>query len=181
MLLQRSAIAIATFAAAATAQVEWQFIGSTNDVDTLVDSVGKDGLLVAGFFIHSDHYKSTLPKTDEQEADELFKQFRKMSENQDWLEPLGLGDKTWPFAYSHDKAVAKAAGCNDIGTYEWDNACIVVWKSNLEGELTVKHTVNFHPQDVHFAEKNPKPRSHTTGDHLKEWIVTTVQSLAFGG
>ena len=81
-----------------------------------------------------------------------------------WL-PANLRHKTWTFGYGHDKSVANEAGCEDVGTYTWDHACIVVWNTSLDGtHLRAWHTSHF---DKDFS-KVPKPVPTT--EDVKKFI-----------
>jgi hypothetical protein len=124
-------------------------------------------MAVAAFFISPGAYTSLHPGEVEQGRDPLFSQYKEMAQDQSWLEPLGLGHKTWTFAYGHDKALAKQIGCDDIGTHTWDHACVIVWKTSADGTYVhSQHTTHF---DEDFS-KNPV----ITAEHIKKFILSAA-------
>ena len=142
----------------------WIFLNSQGMVDHMVDHMGANGLAVAGFFISKKHYRDAEPGEETQNKDPLFREFKSLAKDQSWLGD-GMGHKTWTFGYGHDKSVANEAGCEDVGTYTWDHACIVVWKTSLDGtHLRAWHTSHF---DKDFS-KVPKPVPTT--EDVKKFI-----------
>jgi hypothetical protein len=136
----------------------WIFANSQGMVDHMVDHIGANGLAIAGFFISKKVYRDAEPGEATQDRDPLFVEFKKMAKDQSWLDSCcpGLGHKTWTFAYGHDKKIAQETGCDDIGTWLWEHACIVVWKTSADGShLQTRHTVHFGHD--HSKGITPKP------------------------
>ena len=52
-----------------------------------------------------------VPGEEEQDEDEIFTSFKKMAKDQQWLQDIGMGHKTWTFGFGHMKNVAEEAGC----------------------------------------------------------------------
>jgi hypothetical protein len=122
-----------------------------------------------GFFVSKDKYTNKEPGEEEQNGDPLWVAFKELAKDQSWMSDLGMGHKTWTFGYGHDKTVANEAGCEDVGTYTWDHACIVVWKTSPDGShLRAWHTSHF---DKDFS-KSPKPVP--TVDDIKKFVRKTA-------
>ena len=124
----------------------WIFLNSQGMVDHMVDHIGARGIAVAGFFISKKHYRDAEPGEETQNRDPLFVEFKKMAKDQSWLDECcaGMSHKTWTFGFGHDKKIAQETGCDDIGTWLWEHACVVVWKTSADGtHLSTSHTVHF--------------------------------------
>jgi hypothetical protein len=124
----------------------WQRLNSINMVDHMADHLGKNGMAVAAFFIDETVYHDAEAGPETQALDPLFVEYEKMAKDQSWLNDCcpGVGHKTWSFGYGHSKKVAMEAGCDDIGTWEWKYACVVIFKSSPDGTaLSTTHTVSF--------------------------------------
>ena len=146
----------------------WVFLNAVNMVDHMTDHLGKNGLAVAGFFITKKYYGGNVgPGTATQARDPLFKEFKTMAEQQGkWL-PANLRHKTWTFGYGHDKDIAMNVGCDDIGTWEWNHACVVVWRSSTDGaRMSTQHS-------THFGHDHSKDITPTPAD-LRKFIISAA-------
>ena len=78
-----------------------------------------------------------------------------------------MSHKTWSFGYGHDKKIAAESGCDDIGTWLWEHACVIVWKTSMDGmHLQTSHTVHFGHD--HSKGIVPKPAD------IRKFIQTTA-------
>jgi hypothetical protein len=146
----------------------WIFLNGMGLVDHMVNNLGRNGLAVAGFFINFKYYQGRLDAGEEvQMRDPLFREFKKAAESQNlWLDQT-LRRKTWSFGYSHDKDLAMQLGCDDVGTWEWNYACVVVWRSSSDG--TRMQTVH----SSHFGKDHSKNIMPSPQD-IRDFIVKSA-------
>jgi hypothetical protein len=137
----------------------WVRVSDMSDYDFMVDHIGPDGIAVAGFFINSKHYENGADAgSEEQQRDPLFREFEKMAKDQSWLAGVGPNHKTWTFGYGHDKTVASALGCEDIGEHTWDHACVIVTKTSADGRTSRSS------HSTHFGHDHTKKIAPTASD-----------------
>ena len=73
----------------------------------------------------------------------------------------GITHKTWTFGYGHKRDIAEEAGCQGVGTWEWNHACIIVWKTSMDGtHMQTAHT-------THFGHDHSKAIPPTAADIAK--------------
>ena len=153
----------------------WVSLSDSGMVNHMVDHIGANGMAVAGFFIHKDRYSSDLPGEAEQEGDPLFVAYKKLAKDQSWLTDVmpTLTHKTWTFGYGHRKNVAEEAGCTGVGTWEWNHACIVVWKTSQDGtHMQTAHTTHF----GHDHSKNIAPTAADIAKFIKKHAGEPVRT-----
>ena len=82
---------------------------------------------------------------------------------QSWLQETntGIAHKTWTFGFGHKRSVAQEAGCTGVGTWPWNHACIVMWKTSTDGShMQTAHT-------THFGNDHSKAIAPTAADISK--------------
>ena len=146
----------------------WIFLNAINMVDHMTDHLGGNGLAVAGFFITKKFYAGeTGPGEETQMRDPLFKEFKSLAQSQGKWIPSNLRHKTWTFGYGHDKEIAQQVGCDDIGTWEWNHACVVVWRTSEDGtKMQTQHT-------THFGHDHSKDITPTAAD-IRKFIIAAA-------
>lgn len=149
----------------------WLFLQDEIMVDHMVQHIGPNGMAVAGFFIDNAHYQDNSPSKEEQAGDPLFAAFQQIAQNQSWTEKYGMGHKLWTFGYGHDRELATNVGCEDTGSWKWQHACIVFWKTSPDGgTLGAHHTVWF----GHDHSKGIVPSVDDLKIYLKERVTAEV-------
>ena len=124
-----------------------------------------------------DRYSSDMPGEAEQDKDPLFVAYKKLAKDQSWLAGAnaGIGHKTWTFGYGHKRAIAEEAGCMGVGTWEWNHACVIVWKTSADGtHMQTAHTTHF----GHDHSKGIAPTAADISKFIKKEAAKPVKSPA---
>ena len=109
--------------------------------------------------------------------DPLVAEFKSLAKDQSWLDECcpGMSHKTWTFGYGHDKKIAQESGCDDIGTWLWEHACVIVWKTSMDGtSLQTSHTVHF----GHDHSKGIVPKAADIRKFIKDKAGKAVKTTS---
>ena len=160
------------------------------DLAHMENHIGPNGLAFAGFFVgkhvYKEHNGNPRESTRMQAKDDLFLEYKRLAKDQRWIAKLGMGHKTWTFAYSHDAKLAKEVGCggDNVGAY-WDHMCIVVYKTSRTGKTTFMHpSTRLTPEAHEHAHKQEyggyRHKPEDILPHLQKIIKAQVKDAGHG-
>ena len=67
------------------------------------------------------------------------------------------------------------SGCDDIGTWLWEHACVIVWKTSMDGtSLQTSHTVHF----GHDHSKGIVPKAADIRKFIKDKAGKAVKTTS---
>merc|ERR1712086_543463 len=134
-------------------------------------------MAVAAFFItkgNGERYTNDMPGEEEQAEDTIFESYKKMAQDQEWLQDIGMGHKTWTFGYGHMKSVAEEAGCQGVGTRAWDHVCVIVWKTSPDGShMQTAASTHF---GLDFSKADFAPTAEDVRKYIHEHATAAVQT-----
>ena len=155
----------------------WVHVHRAKEITHMEDHIGPNGLAFLGFFVGEHVYKEHADDPDQasrhQADDDLWVEFKRLAEDQSWIEKLGMGHKQWTFAYSHDRKLADEYGCaqDNKGKF-WDHVCIIAYKTSRTGKTTFMHPVTRMTPEAHEHMAN-----YVAFRHKPEHLLPQLQKI----